>query len=172
MPNCGLSITVFCFVEQNPMPPMSLSTDMSAFKRFDIEELAILTYSLGRKAFWAFPLKRRLALTSHTQHEADDFHPILQTGVTKRCRLSWWPIAPSYTSPNAGGGGELWDVSQWVQQCTWSQNKLCRSNTIFNLGYRHKATKTCSLKLNDLLTSNKTEQAGHNRHATSELTKN
>ncbi len=26
-----------------------------------------------------------------------------------------WPIAPSYISPNVGGGGELRDLSQWVQ---------------------------------------------------------
>ena len=28
-----------------------------------------------------------------------------------------WPIAPSYMSPNAGGGGggELWGLTQWVQ---------------------------------------------------------
>ncbi len=30
----------------------------------------------------------------------------LNQGVTKRCRLSWLThIAPSYMSPNAGGGG-------------------------------------------------------------------
>ncbi len=34
-------------------------------------------------------------------------------GVTKRCRLGW-PIAPSYLSPNAGGGRSL---CQWVQLC-------------------------------------------------------
>jgi hypothetical protein len=41
-----------------------------------------------------------------------------------------WPIAPSYTSPNAGGWvGGLRGLSQWVQLCTsrhvtWSPNKL------------------------------------------------
>ncbi len=39
-------------------------------------------------------------------------------------------------SPNAGrGGGELWlrGLSQWVQLCTRSPNKLWRSNSTFNL---------------------------------------
>ncbi len=30
---------------------------------------------------------------------------VYMQGVTKRCRLSWRPIAPSYMSPNARGGG-------------------------------------------------------------------
>ncbi len=42
-----------------------------------------------------------------------------------------WPIAPSHMSPNAGGGG-LRGLSQCVQLCTWSANKLWRSNSIFN----------------------------------------
>ncbi len=33
-----------------------------------------------------------------------------------------WLIAPSYKSPNEGGG--LRGLSQWVQLCTWSPNKL------------------------------------------------
>ncbi len=32
-----------------------------------------------------------------------------------------WPIAPSNMSPNAGGGGELRGLSQWVQLYTGSQ---------------------------------------------------
>ncbi len=32
-----------------------------------------------------------------------------------------WPIAPSYMSPNAGGGGELRGLSQWVQLYTGAQ---------------------------------------------------
>ncbi len=39
-----------------------------------------------------------------------------------------WPIAPSYTSTNAGGGG-LRGLSQWVYLCTWARR---RSNSIFN----------------------------------------
>ncbi len=42
-----------------------------------------------------------------------------------------WPIAPSYMSPNAGGDGT--GLSRWLQLCTRSPNKLCRSNSIFNL---------------------------------------
>ncbi len=39
-----------------------------------------------------------------------------------------WPIVSK-----CGGRGELWGLSQWVQLCTWSPNKLWRSNSIFNL---------------------------------------
>ncbi len=34
-----------------------------------------------------------------------------------------WPIAPSYMSPNAGGG-VAGGLSQWVQLCTWSLNNF------------------------------------------------
>ncbi len=47
-----------------------------------------------------------------------------------------WPIAPSYMSPNAVGGGSC-GVSaneySYVHHVTWRQNKLWRSNSIFNL---------------------------------------
>ncbi len=46
-----------------------------------------------------------------------------------------WPIASSYLSPNAGEGGGLRALSQWVQLCTCSPNKLWRSNSIFNLWF-------------------------------------
>ncbi len=42
-----------------------------------------------------------------------------------------WPIAPSYMSPNARGGG-LRCLCQWVQLYTWGPNKLWRSYFIFN----------------------------------------
>ncbi len=44
-----------------------------------------------------------------------------------------WPIVPSYMSPSAGLRGSCGGLSQWVQLCTWSPNKLWRSNSIFNL---------------------------------------
>ncbi len=44
-----------------------------------------------------------------------------------------WPIAPSNMSPNAGGARGF---IQWVRLCTWSTNKLGRSNSIFNLWSR------------------------------------
>ncbi len=55
-------------------------------------------------------------------------------GVTKRCCLCWLTNCALvlYMSPNAGGG-ELRGLSQWVQRCTWSPNKLWRSNSIFCL---------------------------------------
>jgi hypothetical protein len=47
-------------------------------------------------------------------------------------------------SPNAGGGGEgggVEGLSQGVQLCTWSPNKLWRSNSILNPWYNLKATR-------------------------------
>ncbi len=49
-----------------------------------------------------------------------------------------WPIAPSYMSHNAGGGGgegRMRGLSQWVQLCIWSLNRLWRFNSIFNLSF-------------------------------------
>ncbi len=56
-----------------------------------------------------------------------------------------WPIAPSYMSPNAGGGKEWPGFSQRVQLYTWSPNKLWRSNSIFNLYMPYK--KKCLFQL-------------------------
>jgi hypothetical protein len=57
-------------------------------------------------------------------------------GVTKRCRLSWWPNSALVYEPKCGEGGEL-GVSANEYNCahhvTWSPNKLWRSNFIFNL---------------------------------------
>ncbi len=44
-----------------------------------------------------------------------------------------WPIPPQYMYEPKGGGGGLRGLSQRVQLCTWSPNKLRRSNTMFNL---------------------------------------
>jgi hypothetical protein len=46
---------------------------------------------------------------------------LLHQGFTNRCGLLGWPIAPSYMSPNAGGGWELRSLSQWVQVYTGAQ---------------------------------------------------
>ncbi len=43
-----------------------------------------------------------------------------------------WPIAPPVYEPKCGGRG-LRGLSQWVQLCTWSINKLWRSYFIVNL---------------------------------------
>jgi hypothetical protein len=56
-----------------------------------------------------------------------------------------WPIAPSYMSPNAGGGRELRGFSQWVHLFTRSRNRLWRSNTILNLYMPYK--KKCLFEL-------------------------
>ncbi len=48
----------------------------------------------------------------------------LLQGVTKRCHLSWRPIAPLHMSPNAWGGGGLRGLSQGVQLYTGAQINL------------------------------------------------
>ncbi len=55
-------------------------------------------------------------------------------GVTKRCRLSWLTKneAPSCMSPNAGGGGVAFALSQPMSTTVHrSPNKLWRSNSKF-----------------------------------------
>ncbi len=52
--------------------------------------------------------------------------------VTKRRRLSWLTMSALIYEPKCGGWG-VRGLSQWVQLYTWSQNKLMRSNSIFNL---------------------------------------
>ncbi len=59
----------------------------------------------------------------------------LDQGVTKRCRLSRLTKSASY-EPKCGGGVAGQGLSQWEQLCTWSPNKLWRSNSIFNLWFR------------------------------------
>ncbi len=58
---------------------------------------------------------------------------LFQGGLQRDVVCLCWPIAPSYMSPNAGRGRELRGLSQWVQLCTWSPNKLWRPNSIFKL---------------------------------------
>jgi hypothetical protein len=57
----------------------------------------------------------------------------LSRGLERDVVYLGWPIASSYMSPHAGGRRELRGLNQWVQLYTWSQNKLWRSNSIFNL---------------------------------------
>jgi hypothetical protein len=57
-------------------------------------------------------------------------------GVTKRCRLSWLTNSALVCEPKWGvGGGGLRGLSQWLQLCKWSPNKLWRSNSILYLTY-------------------------------------
>jgi hypothetical protein len=44
--------------------------------------------------------------------------PLFKSGLQRDVVYLCWLIAPSYTSPKAGGGGELRGLSQWVQLCT------------------------------------------------------
>ncbi len=49
-------------------------------------------------------------------------------GHKKMSSILGWPITPSYMSPNANWGGT---TGAWVQLCTWSTNKLWRSNSLW-----------------------------------------
>ncbi len=58
-----------------------------------------------------------ILLIAHVQYPlfvASFAHRVLQRDVVYLC----WPIAPSYMIPNAGEGGGLRGLSQWVQLCT------------------------------------------------------
>ncbi len=56
--------------------------------------------------------------------------------ITKRCQLSWLTNSAHYC-PNAGGwvSGSQPMRSTVCKQCTWSPNKLWRSNAILNLWF-------------------------------------
>ncbi len=51
-----------------------------------------------------------------------------------------WPNVLVH-EPKCRGGGGLRGLSQWVQLCTWSPNKLWRSNSIFNLCTQYSAMR-------------------------------
>ncbi len=79
------------------------------------------------KGDWFMYVDSRLAFSPHQ-------------GVTKRFGLSWalgLPIPSSYMNPNAWEGSVVAGSQSQTQyscsQCTWSPNKLWRSNFIFNL---------------------------------------
>ncbi len=55
----------------------------------------------------------------------------LNQWVTKRCCLSW--RRRIWAQMGVGRGCGLRGLTQWVQLCTWSPDKLWRSSSIFNL---------------------------------------
>ncbi len=62
----------------------------------------------------------------------DSFSPIgFIQRVTKRCRLQWLTYSALVYEPKCVGGGVLRSLREWVQLCSWSPNKLWRSNSIF-----------------------------------------
>ncbi len=71
---------------------------------------------------WQRCAEQRFAATPGAARRGKRFHSLtIQVGV--RCKVVYlgWPIAPSYMSPNARGGGELLGLSQWVQLYTGAQ---------------------------------------------------
>jgi hypothetical protein len=60
--------------------------------------------------------------------------PISIEGVIMRCRLSLLTNSAIVYEPKCGGGGCGVSANEYnCAVCTWSQNKLWRSNSIFNL---------------------------------------
>ncbi len=55
----------------------------------------------------------------------------LGQGATKRCRLSWLTNNALVDEPKCEGGGGGLTSGAWVQLCTWSTNKLWRSDSIW-----------------------------------------
>jgi hypothetical protein len=53
-----------------------------------------------------------------------------------------WPIAPSYMSPNAGRGGELRGLSQWVKLYTGAQINFGDLTPYLTYGMNHITIKT------------------------------
>jgi hypothetical protein len=63
-----------------------------------------------------------------------DMYDTGKQGVTKRCLLSWLTNSALVYEPICWGiGGRGWGVSASSCACTWSTNKLWRSNFTFNL---------------------------------------
>jgi hypothetical protein len=71
--------------------------------------------------------------TAKEYTECQAFSPVVPIGspprsLTHKRVLSppplVWPTAPSYVCPNVEGVGGMRGLSQWVQLCTWSPNKL------------------------------------------------
>ncbi len=68
----------------------------------------------------------------------------LQQGVTKRCRLSWLTNSALVYEHKCGGregAGLSANEYSCVYHVTWSPNKLCRSNSIFNLWFAARLSK-------------------------------
>ncbi len=61
---------------------------------------------------------------------------------TKKIRFYWLTNSDLVYEPKCGGGG-LRGLSQWVQRCTRSPNKLWRSNSIFNLWFEQSPSQIC-----------------------------
>ncbi len=78
-----------------------------------LQQPAFIVTFLKNNKIWGF-LSSYLSLQRKSNH--------LSQRITKRCRhilVDQW--APSYMSPNAGGGGEVRGLSQWVQLYTGAQ---------------------------------------------------
>ncbi len=101
----------------------------------------------GRLSKWIWickwsQLKKKTRHTLRKGINTEGLSVSLLTSLWVKCRESQrdvvclgWLIAPSYISSKCGGGGELRDLSQWVQLYLGgrSPNKLWRSNSIFSL---------------------------------------
>jgi hypothetical protein len=81
---------------------------------------------------WCVSLCWRQEQVRSQGQAAGKIQSVSSRGLKRNVVYVGWLIAPSYMSPSAGEGRGLLGLSQWVQLCTWSLNKLWRSNSIFN----------------------------------------
>ncbi len=90
--------------------------------------------------FWPFPIKfmsssvlaPMLTLPINESTELNEWSLYIR-GSQRDVVYPGWPIASSYMSPNAGGGVAESQQMSTAVHCTWSPNKLWRSNSVFNL---------------------------------------
>jgi hypothetical protein len=69
---------------------------------------------------------------------------VLVRGLQRDVVYLGWPIAPSYISPNALGGGELRGLSQWVQLYTGAQITFGDPTPYLTYGSCHRSAYLAS----------------------------
>ncbi len=82
--------------------------------------------------------KRNTATSSSTEFLRSRYREGNNQGVTKRCRLSWLTNSGLVNEPKYGGEGGVAGSQPMSTAVHRSQNKLWRSNYIFNLWRKRK----------------------------------
>ncbi len=120
--------------------PFFMTSKKCFYRKSTVVHYLLIILSLG---FMAFPGRKHAWILGWVS-SWKLFKASCQ-GVTKRCRPSWLTNSALLYEPKCGGWGLL-GLSQWVQLCTWSPNKLWRSNSMFNLKpHAHRQWKTSPL---------------------------
>jgi hypothetical protein len=118
------------FDKQTNRLPVSGRTNGS-LKKIALSLLLIHSKRHGSSHLFFSNHKIRTLLGSGWLRSLDCANLEVKEGASYLC----WPIAPSYTSSNAGGGGCGVSANEYscAHHVTWSPNKLRRSTSIFNL---------------------------------------